>query len=179
MKARQVSSSVSSSPIGSPVKGHNDVNEERFNLLHSLLRQKTKQLEIISKEASEQRKQLARKNQIISDYEGILDQLRATKEHECKLLKDELVYRNNVIQSQLETIEKLRVKIRKMDSLIPLNQYETIEEEQLHRYRARAKGISAEPAKEQANGFMAKNIEVFFVQKKQRLVLFNHFFSPP
>ena len=165
MKARQVSASVSS-----PLKGQNDGNEERFNLLHSLLRQKTKQLEIISKEASEQRRQLTRKNQIISDYESMFEQLRVSKERDCKLLKDELIYRNNVIQSQLETIEKLRIKIRKMDSLIPLNQYEAAEDEQFRKYRARAKGISAEPANEQISGMMAKNIEVCFVQKKQRFV---------
>ena len=165
MKARQVHSSVSS-----PLKGQHDVDEERFNLLQSLLRQKTKQLEIISKESSEQRRQLARKNQIISDYDSMFEKLRISKERDCKLLKDELIYRNNVIQSQLETIEKLRIKIRKMDSLIPLNQYEAAEEEQFHKYRARAKGISAEPANEQINALMAKNIEVCFVQKKQRFV---------
>ena len=167
MKARQAPSSVSP-----PVKGHNDASEDHMNLLQSLLRQKTKQLEIISKEASEQRRQLSRKNQIISDYESMFEQMRKAKEHDCKLLKDELIYRNNVIQSQLETIEKLRVKIRKMDSLIPLNQYEAAEDEQLHKYRARAKGISAEPAKEENNGLLAKNIEMFFVQKKQRYVKF-------
>lgn len=156
--------------LKSAPSGQNETSEDRFNLLHSLLRQKTQQLEIISKEASEQRGQLARKNRIISDYEAMYEQLQVEMKHGNKLLKDELIYRNNVIKSQLETIEKLRVKIRKMHSLLPLNQYEVAEEEQQHTYRARAKGISAEPAKEQGRGVLAKNIEVCFVQKKQRFV---------
>lgn len=163
MKSRQPIVSVQP-----PCNGQNDINEERFNLLHSLLRQKTKQLEIISKEASEQRRQLSKKNEIISEYENMFDQLRQGKEHECKLLKDELIYRNNVIKSQLETIEKMQVKIRKMNSLLPINQYEAAEDDSLQKYRARAHGISAEPAKEQGNGLLAKNIEVCFIQKKQR-----------
>lgn len=153
--------------------GQISTEDGRFKLLTSLLSQRTRQLEIISKEASEQRKQLARKNQIIAEYEVMHEQLKEAKEHDAKLLKDELVYRNNVIKSQLETIEKLRIKMRKMDSLLPVNQYEAIEEEeqeQGHKVRSRGKGISAEPATEHSRGSLAKNIDAFFIQKRQRLV---------
>ena len=169
MKARQ-----STMGLKPAANGQISTEDGRIKLLTSLLSQRTRQLEIISKEASEQRKQLVRKNQIIAEYEIMHEQLKDAKEHDAKLLKDELVYRNNVIKSQLETIEKLRIKMRKMDSLLPMNQYEAIEEEeqgQGHKYRARGKGISAEPATEQYRGSLAKNIEVFFIQKRQRFVL--------
>ena len=149
-----------------------DLEEDRLKMLHSLLRQRTKQLEMISKDTTEQRKQVVKKNQIISEYETLYENLKQTKEKDTRLLKDELVYRNNVIKSQLQTIEKLRLKIRKMDSLLPVNQYDAIDEEVPLKLRARAKGISAEPRDAQNGTVMKKNIEDFFFQKRQRFVVF-------
>eukprot|EP00794_Sanderia_malayensis_P012823 gene12823-14139_t len=147
-----------------------DYDGDRVKLLQSLLRQKTKQLDIISNEATEQRRQVVQKNQIIAEYESLYNNLRDSKEKEVSLLKDELVYRNNVIKAQLHTIEKLRVNIRKMDSLLPLNQYEAMHEEETvlaPHHRARAKGISAEPSFK--HGTAAKiDIEKFFFHKRQR-----------
>ncbi len=152
-----------------------DDSEDHLKLLQSLLRQRTKQLEIFGKETAEQRKQVIKKNHIISEYESLYENLRQSKDKEIKLLKDELVYRNNVIKSQLQTMEKLRLRVRKMDSLLPLNQYEAIEENEeqpQNKSRARAKGISAEPRSVKSGIVLKTNIEDFFFQKRQRFVYY-------
>lgn len=124
-----------------------------FKLLESALRERNKQLEIQKKEIEFLRNELRRKDDVIKEYENLINEREDMERQEVEILHKEIRTLRMDAMSKVVTIreheseiERLESKVEKLMSVMPPTSLP----------RARAQGVSAEPA--------AKNLNVNFQQ---------------
>ena len=124
-----------------------------FKLLESALRERNKQLEIQKKEIEFLRNELRRKDDVIKEYENLINEREDMERQEVEILHKEIktlrmdaMSKVVTIREQKSEIERLESKVEKLMSVMPPPSLP----------RARAQGVSAEPA--------AKNLNVNFQQ---------------
>ncbi|XP_020614640.1 cGMP-dependent protein kinase 1-like isoform X2 [Orbicella faveolata] len=124
-----------------------------FKLLESALRERNKQLEIQKKEIEFLRNELRRKDDVIKEYENLINEREDMERQEVEILHKEIKTLRMDAMSKVVTIrehkseiERLESKVEKLMSVMPPPSLP----------RARAQGVSAEPA--------AKNLNVNFQQ---------------
>ncbi|KAL9984892.1 hypothetical protein ACROYT_G007237 [Oculina patagonica] len=122
-----------------------------FKLLESALRERNKQLEIQKKEIEFLRNELRRKDDVIKEYENLINEREDMERQEVEILHKEIRTLRMDAMSKVVTIreheseiERLESKVEKLMSVMPPPSLP----------RARAQGVSAEPA--------AKNLNVNF-----------------
>ncbi|KAK3720306.1 hypothetical protein QZH41_020387 [Actinostola sp. cb2023] len=113
-------------------------------LLESALRERNKQMDIQRKEIDFLRRELRRKDEVIREYENIIKEREDMEKRELEILHKEIrTLRMDVmskimtIREQENTIVELENKTEKLMSVMPPPTFK----------RARAQGVSAEPAK--------------------------------
>ncbi|XP_031552697.1 cGMP-dependent protein kinase 1-like isoform X1 [Actinia tenebrosa] len=117
-------------------------------LLESALRERNKQMDIQRKEIEFLRKELRKKDDVIREYENIIKEREDMEKKELEILHKEIrtlrmdvMSKAMTIREQDNTIVELENKTEKLMSVMPLPSYP----------RARAQGVSAEPAKRVQN----------------------------